>query len=523
MKINKILFGCLLAASIPLTTFAQFGYYNDALLFSRTQFGGTARMQAIGGSQIALGGDLSVAGSNPAGLGFFNRNVFTVTSSLDFHSSDAVYFGQQSSTFKNNFNFSQIGFAFNQGKGDIVQDKFKGGTFAISINRVNNFNNEYMYDGRNTQNSIVDSFIERAGNAFPDQLGNIIYTAYDHFLIDEADFSDPDDFIIDGNYIRPNIVDGTIEGYSSLFGAYYQSLPRQNEVVRTRGGQYQVDLAWGGNYDDRLYFGGGIGILSVDYAISRNYTESDFRLANGNQDDLLNSINIRDQLTVSGTGINTTVGLIARPVSFITVGLSYVSPSYYALNEEFEFSFATDWNPAYSYIAGSDTIPLSYIRTVSDISQSNYNLKTPSKFNVGTAIFLGKNGFITGDIQILDFSTAQLKSNDFVVTEDNNEIAALYRSVVNYRLGAEVRIDQIMIRGGFAYQADPYANSTIDRSNNRLSFGLGYRNQDFFIDLALANTRFINEYSPYFLTENQPTVDLKMKTTTASLTLGFTF
>ena len=455
---------------------------------------------------------------NPTG----GRSVFTISPSLDFHSSNSVYFGQQSNSFSNKFNFSQLGVAFNKGKGDLTTEKFKGGTFAISLTRKNNFNNEFMYDGINTQNSITDSFVQRAGNAFPDQLNSLLFTAYDHFLIDEADYDDPNDYTFNGSYISPNIP-GTVDGYSSLVGSFYQSLPRQNEVVRTSGGQYQMDLAWGGNYDDKLYFGGGIGILSVDYSIVKTYTESEFRLANGNRDDLINSIQIRDMLSVSGTGINTTLGVIARPVSFMTVGVSYVSPSIYALNEESEFSFATDWNSAYSYVAGQDTIQMGFIRTESDIFVSNYSLKTPARFNLGTAVFIGKRGFLTADVEYLNFSSAQLKSNDFRVTEDNAQIVALYRSVINYRLGGEFRIDKFMLRGGYAYEADPYANSSFDRSSNRFTAGAGYRKQDFFVDLALINTRFVNLYSPYTLAENQPEVDLKFRTTTATLTFGFNF
>lgn len=61
-------------------------YFEDAYRFSNTNYGmgSTARMQAIGGAQIALGGDISSAVSNPAGLGFFNKSVFVVTPS-GFH------------------------------------------------------------------------------------------------------------------------------------------------------------------------------------------------------------------------------------------------------------------------------------------------------------------------------------------------------------------------------------------------------------------------------------------------------
>ena len=65
---------CLLASS----SFAQ-SYVESALLFSRTVPGGSARIQGMGGSQIALGGDFSSNLSNPAGLGMYNRSEVTFT------------------------------------------------------------------------------------------------------------------------------------------------------------------------------------------------------------------------------------------------------------------------------------------------------------------------------------------------------------------------------------------------------------------------------------------------------------
>jgi hypothetical protein len=43
----------------------------DALRYSMTGYGGTARARAIGGAIVALGGDISSASVNPAGLAFF--------------------------------------------------------------------------------------------------------------------------------------------------------------------------------------------------------------------------------------------------------------------------------------------------------------------------------------------------------------------------------------------------------------------------------------------------------------------
>ncbi len=73
---RKLILIGLLQCTFYIYSEAQIGYFNEALLFSQTNFGSTSRMQAIGGAQVALGGDLSLANANPAGLGFFNRNVF---------------------------------------------------------------------------------------------------------------------------------------------------------------------------------------------------------------------------------------------------------------------------------------------------------------------------------------------------------------------------------------------------------------------------------------------------------------
>ncbi len=72
---KKILF---IAITLPFAYLlpAQ-DFVDNALLFSRTQPGGSARIQALGGTQISLGGDYSSALSNPAGLGMYNKSEVT--------------------------------------------------------------------------------------------------------------------------------------------------------------------------------------------------------------------------------------------------------------------------------------------------------------------------------------------------------------------------------------------------------------------------------------------------------------
>ena len=94
MKKVTLILGLIYSSVMSYSQDGAFGYYEDALRFGRSDYslGSTARMQAIGGAQISLGGDISSAVSNPAGLGFFNKSVFTVSPSLNFATSNTDYF-----------------------------------------------------------------------------------------------------------------------------------------------------------------------------------------------------------------------------------------------------------------------------------------------------------------------------------------------------------------------------------------------------------------------------------------------
>ncbi|MDW3196016.1 MAG: hypothetical protein R8G66_26835 [Cytophagales bacterium] len=518
LKLN--IFGLLMVCLVSTAT-AQgpFGYYNDALLFSRTTFGGTARIQGLGGAQVSLGGDQSSASSNPAGLGFYNRSTFEFTPSLNFHNADASYLDDNTSSFRNNFNFAHLGVVINYGRPNTSENKFRGGSFAITFNRTNNFQNEVEYQGINPNNSIVDSFVENAGISDPGGLGGFESVAYNHFLIDRTDGFG----VFDNGLVTLVEDDPAYDGYTSLVGSFYGSLPRQTESIRTRGGQNQINIAWGGNYMDKLYFGAGLGIATVDFRRTRTYSEDGFTFENGDPDDILNSITIEDQLNVTGAGVNLSVGLIARPVDFVTLGVNYTSPTYYALEEENSFDFTTLWNEFYSYQLPDDTIQLGLISEQSDIFTSNYNLRTPSKLNVGATVFLGKQGFLSADVEFVDYSNAEIRTNDFQERADNQEILALYDAVVNYRLGAELRFDQMRVRGGYGYQADPFKDSDFDRSIQNISVGLGYRSSGYFVDLAIVNSRSDALFSPYFTAENTPVATVEQSTTSALVTFGFTF
>lgn len=507
-SIIKVLTVCIVML-VALYTHAQvvdgsFGYYHDALRFSQLSMVGSARMQALGGAQVALGGDPSAALVNPAGLGFFNRSVFSFSPMYNANNVSSDFNGTGTTDYRGNFNINNIGLVIEKTTGDISQSKFKGGSIGITLHRVNDFNRNYNYEGFNNDNSIIDSFLQQADGITPSNIEGRgpVSLAYYNYLINP------------------------VPGQPGVYDSFVIGFPRQMENIETRGNQYQLNVSYGGNYDDKIYFGGGIGMNTVRYTSKKVYREDSFEFfdSNTNQwvsDDAINSLQLEESLRVNGVGINATFGLIYRPVDAFRVGFSYTTPTALALNDESESFLQTNYNNF--YYAAEDTL-LRTVSSESDIVVSRFTLTTPSRFSIGMAGFLGKNGFISGDVEFVNYGSAAVNSRDFSTGSDNATINNLYGSAVNFRVGAEYRIQPIMVRVGFNHMGDPMKDSGIDRSISTFSAGVGYRTRDYFLDFTVMNSRFNQAYVPYNLFDGSgPVINLAHNRTTAMVTIGFNF
>lgn len=505
---NKLVALSLFLLGYSVISNAQ--YFEDAYRFSRSNhgLGSSARMQAIGGAQIALGGDISSAVSNPAGLGFFNKGVFVFTPSMDFLDIDTKYgifrdgnaeFQGSNDTFRNNFNFANIGAVINFTKGRFTDDKFKGGSLAISLNRSNTFHMTRQYEGDNRFNSIVNSIVSDAGTLDVNQLNELGFAAFDQFLITPV-----------------------TGGYDAFVGG----TPIQRGSIKERGSHYQMNIAWGGNFDDKFYFGGGMGLQFLNYKQERTYDEVDFLQVNTDLDSL-NAILIDEQIDVRGRGINFNVGAIFRPVEFLTVGMSYTSPSFMSLDEESFIDLEADWDAGTSFTETVDGETVTYdLANIdpyqSDLFVNNYKLRTPSKVGVGIAAFIGKSGFITGDIEYIDYRRAKLNSDDFSTANDNDDINNTLENIINVRVGGEYRFDNFRLRAGYAFLPDPIKDYNLqDRTD--ITFGFGYRTFDYFIDFAVVSSKTQLESTPYFSELNQPFSRSDIRRTTVSVSFGLNF
>jgi len=489
----------LLCAHLQLN--AQ-NYEDFALLFSQNSRGGTARILGIGGSATALGGDLSSAIINPAGLGFINRSEFTFSTQLDFLNSTSTYIGNVEDDFKLNFNIPQMGVVLKTSGND---SGFKGGSFGISVNRVKSFQNNVFYEGQNYYTDL-NNFTPLVPGTFPDLAefsvddfanngrSSIADLAFETYLVDEFfEVIAPGDtsFFVDRSFEFPE-ADFPVN---------------QRESIETEGAQYQTNISYGANFYDKIYLGAGLGFTSINYRSTRVFTETP-------TDAILNSVTLTDIREITGVGFNATFGMIVRPINEVSLGVSYTTPTWTTLEDQGTLRMTTDFNnpPGGASNTNSSSI---------DFLPFSFDLRTPSKFNVGGAIFLGKNGFLTGDVEFINYESNRFSATGESFSFENDFIRENYQNVVNYRFGGEFRYEFLRFRAGYSHMGDPAEGlDDLDRSIDALSFGLGMRFSEYFADLAVVSSSTEASLSPY---PNAPLVALDNESTTVTLTLGFKF
>lgn len=480
------------------------GYYNDALLYSRTFMNGSARIMGLGGANIALGGDISSTSNNPAGLGFFRKSQASISPAMLFNSSQASYLGESLADNKATPNIANAGVVFSLAKPDYEKKEWKGGSIAVSFSRINNFQSRFNYEGFNRQNSMADFFVEQTNginyqdlNVPTDDIRNLSELAYMTFMIEN--FADAENEYF--TYAR--------DENNELSGTF------QTETVTNTGSQNQWNIAYGGNYDDKLYFGASLGVGTINYKTRREYTE----IIEGSGE--LKSFDFTDELQVKGTSINASLGLIYRVHDVVRLGISVQTPSWFFMRENYGTSLAGQFEGL--ILDENEEVRVTNESTV--LGTYNYRLTTPFRLSAGLSVFAGKYGFISADAEYIAYNTAQLNAEDFSFQSDNKTIKNLYQPTLNFRLGAEFRYQMLRLRGGVALYQDPYTNiDDTDRSIMYFTGGLGVHAGKFFVDLAVVYHQRDEVFVPYTLQDfSHSSVNLQQNFTNAILTAGFSF
>ena len=243
MKLKFILLSAFVSSSFWGVTHAQ--TIDDAIILSKDDVVGSARLKGMGNVQTALGGDVSAINGNPAGLGFFRRSDISVTLNYLNNTNKTYFEGMNNSSKKGNFGIDQAGVVFHFPTNSYNSAGWQNFNVGLSYNKSNNFNNNLTYEGNNNTSSIA--------NALTDIMeGNF-----------ELDFA--------GSNMAEKFGNGK-NGYFPL--AAEGILKNQYNSVITGGNRSKTALSFGANYNNKFYIGASLGLTSITYDKSSQFIEN---------------------------------------------------------------------------------------------------------------------------------------------------------------------------------------------------------------------------------------------------------
>lgn len=440
---------------------------SDAVRYAQDNLTGTARFRAMSGAFGAVGGDLSSTTVNPAGSAIFNNNQVGVTFSNQNIKNNSNYFGTQTSDKDNSFILNQAGgvFVFNNYN---PNTKWKKIAIGASYENSNNFNNNVFSAGTNPTNSIDKYFLAYA-NGIP--LGDIVNIPYKDMFYDEQQAY----FGYRGYVINPVAdTDGNTQYVSNVpaGGNYYH----ENEIY-SRGYNSKVSFNISTSYDDRIYFGANLNAHITDYRRTSSFYEDNSNPLEPQE--TISSLRFNNDIYTYGNGFSFQLGAIAKVTEAFRLGIAYESNTWYELYDEVSQSLYTT-----TQADGGQPINNSINPNVVNVYES-YTLQTPGKTTFSAAYVFGKSGLISVDYAIKDYSNTKFKpTNDPGFRGLNNDISNQLTNNGELRVGAEYKIKQLSLRGGYRFEGSPYKDGTTIGDLTSYSAGLGYNFGGTKVDLA---------------------------------------
>lgn len=468
--IKRLLISAMCLATTSL--WAQDIYSIQSL--SQRDLNGTARYVGMGGAMSALGADISVMGSNPAGIGMYRRNDVAASLSLTAqpHAEKMEGIGRTRTSF------DQMGFVIATNVG------FDGLQFVnVGIN---------YHKARNFKNHINTGFQPTGGMSQSWQMMDLAYAGGWLDLSDNRDRELTTPFTNLG--YDTYLIDPILDNEGNIIDYEPSDADAYNYKRVQWGGVHQVDFNVGMNFNDRFYAGITASYYDVNQRTYTDYTEQLINYA----DNTLHDYYFLNDEHVDGEGYGAILGVIWRPLeeSAFRVGLSVHTPVYYTIDTSNDLYMNTP------YASGG----LDY--TARSMGVTNYyEVETPWRFNLSAGGTLA-NSFAYGiEYEYTDAASAKVTYEDGYYKDYalKHEAERYLRGVHNLKLGGELLVvDGLSLRVGYNYESSPFErdaflNHFIDSDNyyyatrtdyvnlseiHRLTAGWGYTYKGFSVDMA---------------------------------------
>jgi long-subunit fatty acid transport protein len=456
-----------------------------------TGHGGTARSRAIGGAIVSLGGDISTASVNPAGLAQFRTNEFVISPSLGFNNSNLKYLDNDKKSNKLFADIANVGVIFT--KPGSRNGQWRNFTFAIGLNRSTNFGNNISLSGTNKQSSYSEKYLE-------DLINNIV--------------TDPNKAATDFPYgaslaFNTYLID-TISGPGNIINGYRSLATPQTGVlqdmnVKSNGNMQEFYVSGSANLQEKLFLGASIVFNRISYERTTTFRESDITKLKNN----FNYFETEEFLQSEGIGVGLKLGAIYKPSSQLRLGLAFHSPMMYSMDDRYSTRITTELE---GYLGNGKLTQSSTDFNGGDLGQFQYNYTNPMRLMVGASYLFNavedvkkQKGFISADIEYINHASSKFKTFNSnsegtgYLSEVNAAMQNQFKSAINFRVGGEIKFNTMMARLGFNFLGNPYGVSDLVSNRMNISTGLGYRNKGYFIDITYVHQLMKDIIFPYRL------------------------
>ena len=467
--------------ALAFTVSAQNAYDAERLVGS--ELNGTARFVGMGGAMGALGGDISVMGTNPAGIAIFRSNDFSATLGFNSTGTKSSFNGTSMQEDRTRASFDQLGFVYSYKVGNTTSLRYIN--FGFNYHKSKNFNRLFSAGG------LLDGLSQswQLANAM-DASGMTSPSSFDQMLDADNPYQTywnqyP---VLSMMGATTGVVDWPV-GADYLMGWDGYS---NNFFSQETGGISQYDFNVAFNIEDRFYIGATLGVYDVNYNRYTSYVEdlnNDYGEENG-------YYTLDNYYGLDGAGVDLKLGVIFRPLeeSPFRIGLAIHTPTWYEVTESYDASLSSDilaYDKPYSQRLSDDLNP--------DYLIYDFTTITPWKFNVSAGTTLGNVLAVGAEYEFQDYSSTRLQDVEGYELGEQYTIEENLKAVHTLRLGMEARMaPQFSIRAGYNYTSaafaddaysslTPYRTST-DFNNikarNTFTFGVGYRGSSVYADLA---------------------------------------
>lgn len=472
----------------------------DALRYSTTNIlGSSARSMGVGGAIGALGADPSVVLINPASLAQYKNGAFNFSVGMNNFKSKTNYLnGDPLNSNRYKAEIPSLNFVFTERKmikGEPAKTGWINYNFGMGINKTADYSRRISYAGTNTKNSMLD-FVSDYVQGLP-----------------SSQLDANDEQLSEGFYYFENmfwygyLIDTIQDGQYAP--TYDRNNPNQYQSgsITSKGGMNEINLSFAANYSHKVYFGFGVNIHQLHYDEINTFSESDNPLTTGTW----NSFDFTRNLETRGLGYSGRLGVVFRPNDAIRLGLSMKTPTVLSLTDYY-------YDELYvNYDDGS----VEDMRTID--KEYSYNVVSPTRYGLQAAYIFGKSGFISAELESVDYSTMNIYSDDYDFVGENQQISNKYQNAVNLKVGGEYAMNEFRLRAGYAQMGTPFSTKS-NYDQKFITFGMGMQEKTWGFDLAVVNSLGKSEYVPYNVAGFEPAVaSISSKNTQIVLTLSTKF